>query len=215
MKLVVDNLSLERGGRLILSGVSFAVAAGEALVLTGPNGAGKTSLLRAVAGFLPAVAGSVRLDGGEADATTGEQCHYVGHRDGVKGSLSVGENARFWSSYLGGAANGERQSNALARIGLGSLTAAPAAYLSAGQKRRLGLARLLLARRPLWLLDEPTVSLDAAGVTMLAGLLAEHLADGGLVLAATHTPLGIGDARQVQLGGPAAGADAAPGGWAA
>ena len=197
MHLITENLSIERGGRTIIDGLSFAVADGEALVLTGPNGAGKTTLIRAVAGFLAPLSGSVRLDGGMADTPIAEQCHYVGHRDGVKGSLSVAENARFWGSYLGGVGAID---GVLERVGLAALAGVPAAYLSAGQRRRLGLARLLLAQRPLWLLDEPTVSLDASGVAMLAGLVAEHLAAGGLVLAATHIPLGLARARELRLG---------------
>ena len=198
MKLVAENLRVERGGRAIVDGLSFAVASGEALVATGPNGAGKTSLLRVIAGFLPLAAGEVRLDGGDADARLGEQCHYVGHRDGVKGSLSVAENARFWGRYLGGGFDAE---TALERVGLGMLGAAPAAYLSAGQRRRLGIARLLLAPRPLWLLDEPTVSLDGTGVEMLAAIVREHLAGGGIAVAATHLPLGLDGARELRLGG--------------
>ena len=197
MNLIADNVSIERGGRTIIDGLSFAIAAGEALVLIGPNGAGKTTLIRAVAGFLPPVAGTVRLEGGAADTPIAEQCHYVGHRDGVKGSQSVAENARFWARYLGGVSAIEP---VLERVGLGALASVPAAYLSAGQRRRLGIARLLLSSRPLWLLDEPTVSLDAAGVVMMAGLVAEHRAAGGLTLAATHTPLGLDDAREMRLG---------------
>ena len=197
MNLVAENLSLERGGRTILAGLSFAVAAGEALVLTGPNGAGKTTLLRAVAGFLPPAAGHVRLDGRPADTEIAEHCHYVGHRDGVKAGLTVGENARFWSRYLGGSAE---PAEVLERVGLGQLAGVPAAYLSAGQRRRLGLARLLLAQRPLWLLVEPTVSLDASGTAMLAGFIGQHLGAGGLVLAATHIPLGLDAARELRLG---------------
>jgi len=211
MHLVADNLSVERGGRLVIAGLSLAVAAGEAVVLTGPNGAGKTTLLRALAGFLKPVGGCVRLEGGRADAEIIEQCHWVGHRDGVKASLSVEENATFWARYLGRGASAsapmpERPDDkrnvqdALDRVGIGALSSVPAAYLSAGQRRRLGLSRLLLARRPLWLLDEPTAALDAAGSQMLAGLMREHLAGGGLAVAATHLPLGLAGARELRLG---------------
>ena len=197
MQLIVEHLSIERGGRIIIDDLSFTIAAGRALVLTGPNGAGKTSLIRAVAGFLPPASGVIRLDGGAIDTPIAEQCHYLGHRDGVKGSLSVAENASFWASYLGGADTVEM---ALERVGLAALAGVPAAYLSAGQRRRLGIARLLLAPRPLWQLDEPTVSLDTAGVAMLAGLVGEHLSGGGLVLAATHIPLGLAGASELRLG---------------
>ena len=199
MQLIAENLALERGGRRIVEGLSFRVAAGEVLVLTGPNGAGKSTLIRGIAGFLPAAEGSIRLEGGAAEAEIAEQSHFVGHRDGVKGALSVRENAAFTSYYLG---DGGDVTPVLERLGLDALAEVPAAYLSAGQRRRLGLARLLLARRPLWLLDEPTVSLDAASVATLAGIVKEHLAGGGLVVAATHTPLGLDGARELRLGHP-------------
>jgi heme exporter protein A len=143
-------------------------------------------------------------------AEIGELCHYVGHRDGVKGSLTVAENARFWAEFLGGSTDGDRAADALDRVGLAALAGVPAAYLSAGQKRRLGLARLLLARRPLWLLDEPTVSLDKASVAMLAELIREHLTSGGLALVATHIPLGIDGARELRLGPSETGEGASP-----
>lgn len=214
MQLVAENLSIDRGERRIVEGLSFAVAGGEALVLTGPNGAGKTTLLRAAAGFLPLSGGEIRLDGGADDAGIGEQCHLVGHRDGIKGSLTVRENAGFFAQYLGGAGSsrsltgqpGRRSMQTgdegvvLDRLGLAALADVPAAWLSAGQRRRLGLSRLLLAKRPLWLLDEPTVSLDAAAVETLAGMIHEHLADGGIVLAATHIPLRLKAARNLRLG---------------
>ena len=196
MQLIAENLALERGGRRIVEGLAFQVAAGEALVLTGPNGAGKSTLIRGIAGFLSPAAGSIRLEGGAAETEIAEQCHFVGHRDGVKSALSVRENAAFASNYLG---DGDDVAPALERLGLAALAAVPAAYLSAGQRRRLGLARLLLARRPLWLLDEPTVSLDAASVVTLASIVKEHLATGGLVVAATHVPLGLDGARELRL----------------
>lgn len=198
MQLVADNLSLERAGRRIFERVSFTVASGEALLLTGPNGAGKTSLIRAVAGFLPLAGGTIRLDG-EADAEIAERCHLIGHRDGIKGGLSVRENAAFFAAFLGGEAGSVM--DVLDRLGLGALADVPAAWLSAGQRRRLGLSRLLLAQRPLWLLDEPSVSLDAAAVETLATIIAEHLAGGGMAIAATHVPLGLSGARELRLSG--------------
>ncbi len=167
--------------------------------MTGPNGAGKTTLLRAVAGLIRPEAGKVSLEGGEADATVGEQCHFVGHLNAVKPSLTAIENLRFWKDALGG--DEQPLARALERFGLGEMADVPGGYLSAGQKRRIGLARLLVAQRPVWLLDEPTVSLDAASVSTFAAIVAEHLAGGGIAIAATHVPLGIAGARELRLGG--------------
>ncbi|MBU2581287.1 MAG: heme ABC exporter ATP-binding protein CcmA [Alphaproteobacteria bacterium] len=204
MRLTADNLKIRRGNRLVIDELSFAAVSGEALLLTGPNGAGKTTLLRAIAGFLPLESGNIALDGGDLEHEIGEQAHYVGHANGIKSSLTAGENLEFWGAYLDAAASRaarrDRVLDALERLKLASLEDIPAAYLSAGQKRRLGLGRLLVADRPLWLLDEPTVSLDAASVALLAGIVKEHLAGGGLVLAATHIPLGLSDARELRLG---------------
>ena len=199
MHLHASNLSLDRGGRRIVEGLSFAVSAGEALVVVGPNGSGKTTLIRALAGFLPIAVGTIGIEGGARELEIAEQCHFIGHRDGVSGSLSVAENAAFFAGYLG-QGPGARCATALERLGLAALTDVPAAWLSAGQRRRLGLTRLLLAKRPLWLLDEPTISLDAAAVATLAGMIAEHLAGGGIVIATTHIPLGLDCARELRMG---------------
>jgi heme exporter protein A len=199
MKLIAEGLTSIRGGRAVYSALSFAVEAGGALILTGPNGAGKTTLIRTLAGLLDPAAGRVRLDPGDPVQSLGEQCHYVGHLNGVKSSMTVEANATFWCGFLGGAR--ERVVSALEAFGLAALAEIPAAYLSAGQKRRLGLARLLLAERPLWLLDEPTVSLDTAAQEMLAGAVSAHRARGGMVVAATHMPLGLTDTRELRLGG--------------
>ena len=197
MQLVVENLAVRRGSREVFSGLSLALAPGEGLLLTGPNGAGKTTLIRAIAGLLRPDSGSVRLDGLEDDAEVGPNCHLVGHQNGIKASMTVGENLRFWANYLGGGADVEP---ALKRLGLASIEDLPAGYLSAGQKRRLGLARLLVAKRPLWLLDEPTVSLDTVSTAILAAIVAEHVAEGGMAIAATHIPLGIAAMRELKLG---------------
>ncbi|MFN3743271.1 MAG: heme ABC exporter ATP-binding protein CcmA [Hyphomicrobiaceae bacterium] len=198
MRLIADNLTLARGGRRLIVGLSFAVDAGEALVLTGPNGVGKTTLLRALAGFIPPDAGAIRLENAPGgDATLGERAHYVGHANGVKPGLTVRENACFWMQFLGGARDAVE--GALESLHLGDLADIPAGYLSAGQKRRLGLARLLLAARPLWLLDEPTAALDVASQALLAGLMQRHLDGGGAVVAATHGPLGLTGARILEL----------------
>jgi heme exporter protein A len=187
-KLVAERLAVMRGLRSIFQNISFSVAAGEALVLTGANGVGKTTLLRAIAGFLPLAEGSVRLEGAADDSPVGDSCHYVGHLNGVKRSLSVMETLRFFASFLGG--NAAYAEEAAHLLNLDGLEDVPAGYLSAGQKRRLALARLICAERPLWLLDEPAVSLDSASHALLAEIVNAHLARGGMVLAATHTGLG-------------------------
>ena len=199
MKLVAKNIACQRGGRVIFSGLSFSLSAGQSLLLRGPNGAGKTTLLRALAGFMPLSAGHFRLeDGGtdkdaqaEAARELSEQCHYIGHRNGIKPAFTAWENLTFWQAYLG-AGNGDSAiAEALESFGLSALRDVPAGLMSQGQKRRLGLARLLLARRPVWILDEPTVSLDTSSQKVLASHIAGHAAQGGIVLAATHIPLGL------------------------
>jgi heme exporter protein A len=197
----------------VFSGLDFAACSGEALAVTGPNGSGKTSLLRLVAGLLTIADGAIDLEGGERELTLPEQAHYLGHRDALKPALSVAENLAFWRDFLGGETFDAKTCDAktcdaktcdvrtsLAAVGLDHAAHLPAAYLSAGQRRRLAIARLLAVRRPIWLLDEPTSALDAAGQTMFARHMAEHLLRGGLIVAATHTPLGIA-ARELRLGG--------------
>ena len=201
MKVIAEMLSATRGGRDVFAQISFVVPGGEALVLTGPNGAGKTTLIRIIAGLLKPAGGQIRLDGGRPGRTLGEECHYVGHLNGVKASLTVDENASFWARYLG--SGPEQIERALATFGLGAVRDIPAAFLSAGQRRRLGLARVLLAERPIWLLDEPTAALDHAAQQMLTGAVDAHLAGGGLVVAATHAPLGFARSRELPLGSPA------------
>jgi heme exporter protein A len=196
LRLVATDLTCRRGGRTVFHGLSFAAGAGEAVQVTGPNGAGKSSLLRLVAGLVPADEGSLVLEGGDGEAAIGEQAHYCGHQDAFKPSLTVAENLAFWTSFLGG--SGETRP-ALARLGLDHLADLPAGYLSAGQRRRLALTRLLTVPRPLWLLDEPTAALDAASQKLLAAIMAEHVAGGGILIAATHMPLGIA-ARELALG---------------
>ena len=197
MRLVGDKLSSVRGGRTVFADLSFGVTAGEALLVMGPNGAGKTTLLRTIAGLLRPAAGRVFMESGALDRALSEQCHYVGHANAIKTSLTVAENATFWSRFLGNRNVGQA---ALETFGLAALSDIPAGYLSAGQKRRLGLARLLLAERPVWLLDEPTASLDGASREALTGAVNAHLARGGIVVAATHVPLGFSGARELHLG---------------
>jgi len=197
MRLSASDLLCRRGGRDVFAGIGFSLASGEALTIVGRNGAGKSSLLRLVAGLLRIAHGRIDLEGGSPELTVGEQAHYLGHQDALKASLSVGENLRFWSGFLGGAAADLQ--DALAAVGLTAVADLPAAYLSAGQRRRLSLARLVAVKRPIWLLDEPASTLDAAAQARLAELMRAHLAGGGLILAATHGALGLDDARELRL----------------
>lgn len=187
MELVVTDMAVQRGGLRVLEGLSFRLAPGEALVLRGPNGIGKTTLLRTLASLQPAVAGAVSLPP--------ESLTYAAHADGLKAVLTVRENLAFWAAIhgVGGVAE------AMARMNLAELADRRAANLSAGQKRRLGLARLLVTGRPIWMLDEPTVSLDAASVALFAGVVRDHLASGGMALLATHIDLGLPEARVLDL----------------
>jgi heme exporter protein A len=197
MRLSGRGVRCVRGGREVFSDLDFAASSGEALAVTGPNGSGKTSLLRLIAGLLTMASGSIALEGCERELTLPEQAHYLGHRDALKPALSVAENLSFWRDFLGGEAFDVRES--LAAVGLDHAALLPAAYLSAGQRRRLSIARLLAVRRRIWLLDEPTSALDAAGQSLFAVLMADHLSRGGLIIAATHAPLGIA-ARELRLG---------------
>jgi heme exporter protein A len=200
MELIGRDLDCVRGGREVFSGLDFRVRAGEALVLTGPNGAGKTSLLRMIAGLLRPAAGRIELAGGEAELGVAEQAHYLGHQDALKPSLTVRENLQFWARYLGG--GDEALASALTAVGLEELADLPAGYLSAGQRRRLSLARLLAVPRRLWLLDEPTAALDIAAQGRLTALMREHLGGRGIIIVATHGPLALDAAQNLQLGAP-------------
>ena len=201
MRLSVENLACRRSGRRIFAALSFRLGPGEALTVTGRNGAGKSSLLAILAGRLRADAGRIAIaDVGEA--TLPECLHAVGHRDGLKGALTAGENLAFARALLG--APRLEPHAALDRLGLGHALNLPVAYLSAGQRRRVALARLLVCERPLWLLDEPTAALDVASQGQLAALMAEHRARGGLVIAATHQALGLPDAQDLAIVAPAA-----------
>jgi heme exporter protein A len=198
MRLSGSDLACQRGGRQVFAGLSFAVKSGEALVVTGPNGAGKSTLLRLIAGLLRPAGGRLSLDGGDPELTVGEQTHYQGHLDALKPALSVAENLTFWIRFLGST---ERPRAALGAVGLEAIAALPAAYLSAGQRRRLSLARLIAVKRPIWLLDEPTAALDVDAQATLAELMRAHLAGGGLIMAAAHGPIGLEQARELRIGG--------------
>jgi heme exporter protein A len=198
MRLRGSDLACVRGGREVFRGLAFTVQAGEALVVTGPNGAGKSSLLRMVAGLVRPQQGQLELEGGDVELTRGEHVHYLGHQDALKPSLSVRENLGFWAALLGG--DGTKSDDALAAVGLGGLAQLPAVYLSAGQRRRLAVARLIAVERSIWLLDEPTSTLDAAAQAMLADLMRAHLAGHGLILVASHGPIGLDGAKELRLG---------------
>lgn len=188
MELIADNLTVTRGALPVLEGVSFTLKAGEALVLRGPNGIGKTTLLRTLAGLQPALGGQISLDR--------EAMAYAAHLDGIKSTLSVDENLRFWADVFGT----EAAEAAIEAFELQALRSRAAGMLSAGQKRRLGLARLVVSGRPVWMLDEPTVSLDKDAVAMFAAVVERHLAGGGMAVLATHIELGLKGARVLELG---------------
>jgi heme exporter protein A len=200
MRLSGSDLTCRRSGREVFTGVGFSLAAGEGLAIRGRNGAGKSSLLRMIAGLVRVAAGVIVLDGGDPELSVGEQTHYLGHQDALKPSLSVAENLRFWADFLGrrDAAVGEP----LKAVGLDTLADLPAAYLSAGQRRRLSIARLLAVERPIWLLDEPASTLDATAQDRLGEIMRAHLKAGGLLLAATHAPLALSGSRELWLDRP-------------
>jgi heme exporter protein A len=197
MRLYAVDLACHRGGRDVFAGLSFAVASGEVLTVTGRNGAGKSSLLRTIVGLVRLAQGKLGLEGGDPELTIAEQAHYLGHQDALKPSLTAAENLRFWTDFLGTQAVDIHP--ALSAVGLDELADLPAAYLSAGQRRRLSIARLVAVKRPIWLLDEPTSTLDASAQHRLAGLMRTHLSEGGLIMAATHGGIELEGARELRL----------------
>lgn len=196
--LAAHEISCRRGGRVLFEKLSFSLAPGEALLVTGPNGAGKTSLLRLIAGLLPIAAGRLSLIGAASDAERAELCHYVGHANGIKNALKVRENLAFYAGFLEG--DEAALDDALAAFGLAALADLPAGLLSAGQTRKLALSRLFAAPRPIWLLDEPQVSLDTDSVKLLDLAIATHLRTGGVAIVASHAPLKAKFARKLALG---------------
>lgn len=199
MRLIAENLSGERGGEAVFAGVGFSLEDGAALVITGPNGSGKSTLLRVVAGLLPHVSGRIVVEGGgEEFSTVAAACHYLGHQNAMKAALTVTENLEFWQSFAGNGKLGIGE--ALEDVGLGGLGHLPFGYLSTGQKRRAAIAKLLISHRPVWLLDEPTAGLDKASETQFGELMKAHCAAGGIIIAATHLPLGLSGAKTLEMG---------------
>lgn len=197
MRLIAENLSGERGGHTVFSGVDISLDEGGALVVTGPNGSGKSTLLRVVAGLLPAAGGSVRLEGGgEAFPTVASGAHYLGHLNAMKPTLSVAENLSFWRDFSGADLG---VGDALRTVGLEAIAHLPFGYLSTGQKRRAAIARLFVSRRPIWLLDEPTSGLDARSERQFSALMEKHRSGGGIIVAATHLPLGMDGAQELGM----------------
>jgi heme exporter protein A len=207
VRLSVSGLHVARGAAVLAGPLDFELRSGEALAVTGPNGAGKSTLLRTLLGLLPPASGTVAVEGmaagtdGEPARRLGEAAHYLGHRNAMKPAETVEANLAFWQRFLGDAAM--EIGRALDAVGLHQAGALPFAFLSAGQQRRASLARLLVSHRPVWLLDEPTAALDTASQAVFASLAANHLAAGGILIAATHAPLGF-PARELRLERPAA-----------
>ena len=205
MHLTAENLAARRGEDLIFVNISFHLASGEALVLTGRNGSGKSTLLRVAAGLLRPEKGTVIFHGEESaeGRHPGEVSHYLGHRNAMKNELTVAENLDFWRAFLGNIGSGAGLSieDAAEAVGLSGITHLPFGYLSAGQQRRFAFAKLLVSHRPVWILDEPTAALDTSADRLLAELISAHLAKGGIVLAATHQPLGLEHARELKMAG--------------
>jgi heme exporter protein A len=205
MHLEATDLAARRGEELIFESISFRLESGEALVLTGKNGSGKSTLLRVLAGLLRPEKGRIAIADaqGKTDSNLGEMSHYLGHRNAMKGELTVEENLLFWHRYLGNVAGVSAFSieDAAEAVGLPGITHLPFGYLSAGQQRRFAFAKLLIAHRPVWILDEPTAALDASADGLFAGLIEAHRMAGGIVIAATHQPLGLADARELRMTG--------------
>ena len=202
MKLIVENLNLTRASQEIVSDISFELSAGEALIVTGENGSGKSTTLRGVAGLLPINSGSVKLldeTGKQFEGETREYCHYLGHQNGMKPALTVRENLDFWQKFFGEPDLSIEE--ALDEVDLAHTIDLPFSYLSAGMKRRVSIARLLVSDRPIWILDEPTAGLDAQSVKMFTNLCKTFCDGGGILIAATHLPLGIETEKTLKIGG--------------
>lgn len=215
MQAIATKLKGRRGDSVLFEDVGFSLNRGEALVITGPNGAGKSTLLRILAGLLPADSGafSLRADDG-ANLPVSEFAHYLGHRNAMKRELRVSENLGFWKSFQKPETGaGLSVDDAIGAVGLTGVAHLPFGYLSAGQQRRIALARLLVAARPLWLLDEPTAALDKRSDQLFADLVRDHLSGGGLAIAATHQPLGLENIQTLELSGVHRAASASGEAW--
>lgn len=202
--LDVTDLAARRGDDRIFSDVNFALHGGESLVLTGRNGTGKSTLIRVVAGLLQEDAGTVKVTSDSVEIPrAAEAMHYLGHRNAMKRELSVEENLGFWKSFMGDFAGGSGLDveSAAGELGLAELLHLPFGYLSAGQQRRMAMAKLLVAWRPVWLLDEPTAALDRQSDALFARIMKGHLGRGGIIIAATHQELGLEDARRLEMKG--------------
>jgi heme exporter protein A len=202
--LTVSALAARRGEDLIFSDIGFSLQAGEALVVTGRNGSGKSTLIRVIAGLLPRERGEVSVSVPGIDVPrAAEACHYLGHRNAMKREMTVGENLVFWKRFMGDFAGGAgvEPEEAATRLGLAELVHLPFGYLSAGQQRRMAMAKLLCAWRPIWLLDEPTAAVDVQSEELFAGLMKGHLARGGIIIAATHQELGLEGVKWLEMKG--------------
>jgi len=201
MRLIAEKLGGERGGEPVFDDINFQVEPGEGLIVTGANGSGKSTLLRIVAGLLPASSGAIRLEAADAEEfpSVAAASHYLGHGNAMKTALSVEENLKFWQEFHGSTHLGIDE--AIEMVGLPEVASLPYGYLSTGQKRRISIAKLLVSYRPIWLLDEPTAGLDKASETQFAALMRAHLDDGGIIVAATHIPLGLEGVQHLTMTG--------------
>lgn len=197
MRLIGVNIAAERGDDILFSGLHFTLSAGQLLTVTGPNGIGKSTLLRIIAGLLTPLAGKIEMEEDGHFFSPSAWCHYLSAQNAMKPSLSVYDNLQFWAHFLGNPLLSPQQ--ALMRVGIGHIATLPYRVLSTGQKRRAALARLLVSHRPLWLLDEPTSGLDKEANTLVATLMKEHMEKGGMIIAATHLPLGVNADHQCHI----------------
>lgn len=198
MQLEAESLAARRGHHLVFEGVGFRLLAGQGMLVTGPNGAGKSTLLRVLAGFLRPAAGTARLNGmGETTTDIAAHAHFLSPLNTMKPALTVFENLDFWRRF--GDDRWLRPQEALDKVALGHVIDTPFSDLSTGQRRRVAIARLLLNKRPIWLLDEPTSGLDARSEATFAGLITEHMRNGGIVIAATHLPIGVPNMKTLRF----------------